>query len=103
MKVRIYAVFDAKAAVYQGFFFGTTDGVAIRMFTDACRDPGTMLYRHPADFALFHLGQVDDHSGQLDSGKPVWLANASSAVQEKGDGPLFEMLNSASKEELADG
>lgn len=65
MKTLVFAVLDLKIGTYASPFFMPTVASAKRAFAGAANDPGTMLFKHPDDFALYHLGEFDDESGQL--------------------------------------
>lgn len=65
IRIVIFAVYDAKAEVYNPPFTMMTDGEAIRGFTDEVNRPGSALEAHPEDFTLFRLGTLDRLSGQV--------------------------------------
>ena len=67
MKIRIFTVFDQKAAAYLQPFFSPTVGTAVRAFSDTVNDPNSMLSKHPSDFTLFEIGGFDDQSGVVSS------------------------------------
>lgn len=71
----VYSVFDLKGESFSLPFFAATDGVAMRLFGDACLDSETPVGRHPDDFALFRVGAWNADSGALagtDVPIPVW-------------------------------
>lgn len=82
MIMKVFAVFDTKIGTYGQPFFMSTVPSAKRAFQGACNDPSTMLHKHPADFALFLLGEFDDESGALSTLPPENLGLASNFVQE---------------------
>lgn len=64
---KIYAIYDRKA-----MFFGSIIAVpaqidAVRAFAGAVTSPDSMIYKYPNDFALFSLGEYDEHTGNLAS------------------------------------
>lgn len=65
MITNAYTIYDRKALVYGVPFFAATDGLALRMLTDAANDSSTQLFKHPSDFVLYRCGAYDDNSGQL--------------------------------------
>ncbi|WNK12454.1 MAG: nonstructural protein [Microvirus sp.] len=65
MITNVYSVFDIKAASYAQPFFSQSHATAIRAFSGAVNDPGTMLNRHPEDFTLNHIGEFDDQTGEV--------------------------------------
>lgn len=62
MKLYIVAVRDSKANAFGVPFFQPNLGGAIRQFNDECKRaaPDNVMYKHSADFELFHLGSYDD-------------------------------------------
>ena len=65
MKHRIFSVFDVKAKAYLPPFFMPEQGQAIRIFTDCVNKPEHQFGAHPADYALFEIGDFDDNHGSL--------------------------------------
>lgn len=58
----IYGVFDRVAgSVTGGLMLFAADAVAVRTFGDICRDPNTMMARHPNDYDLVRLGILADN------------------------------------------
>ena len=71
-----YSIFDSKAESYSPPFFAGSDGLACRMVSDAASDPGTTLFKHPADFTLYRLGSFDPVSGLITAEiPPKFVAN----------------------------
>lgn len=64
MEKNLYSVFDSKAALFMAPFVAMSDGVAIRGFQDEANKQGTMMNRHPSDFALYRLGSFDEKTGR---------------------------------------
>jgi len=80
MILRMFAVFDMKIGSYAQPFFQASVPAAKRAFRDAAQDPQTMLAKHPADFALFYLGDFDDETGSIVGIQPENLGLASSFI-----------------------
>lgn len=77
MKYGVFAVRDAKAEAFGQPFFSLQRGIAVRSFADECSREDSGLYKHPEDYALFHLGEFDDCSGQMVSlEQPLQIALA---------------------------
>lgn len=62
----IYAIKDRVADELSGLsmyllFVFRTDAQAARYFSDAINDQSSMLNKHPADYELRRLGQLDDN------------------------------------------
>lgn len=66
LKLRVFQIFDSKAAAFLAPFFLPEVGVAVRTFSDCCNDKAHAFGRHPADYTLFLLGQWDQVSGVFD-------------------------------------
>ncbi len=64
--MQVFTVRDSKAEAYLQPFFATNIPVAVRMLTDAARDPNSNLYRHSSDFELFLVGKFDEHTGMIE-------------------------------------
>lgn len=68
MKMHIVAIRDIKADVFAQPFFTASIGGAIRGFGDEVNRAATdnMLYKHPDDFELYHLGEYDDANARFE-------------------------------------
>ncbi len=76
MILKIYSVWDSKAAAYIQPFFATNDAVATRMFETAANDAGHDFHRYAEDYALFRIGQFDQEKGDLLPENIVSIAQA---------------------------
>lgn len=83
MTLKIFAVFDNKAAAFMQPFFAPTVGFAIRAFADQLKNDQSAIKQHPEDYTLFHLGDFDDHSGGIVRAEPkaTHVANAIDFVE----------------------
>lgn len=89
MIIKLFAVFDSKAALFGQPFSDQQEGSAIRNFSDAVNDasnPNNMWNRHPEDFSLFQVGEFDNNSGELIPTVPKSLVTAS-ALRSFGKAP----------------
>lgn len=79
MKLKVFSVFDSKAAFFGTPFFEQREASAIRGFQDAVNsnDPANGFARHPEDYSLFLLAEFDNDTGQFDLVKPQNLVTAS--------------------------
>lgn len=79
MKLKMFSVFDSKAAFFGQVFMEHSEGVAFRSFTDSCNsdDPRNGFALHPEDYSLFYLGEFDNETGEFDSVKPRNMVTAS--------------------------
>lgn len=83
MKIRAFAVFDEKAAIYQTPWFAQTEGMAKRMFGDAVNNEDTPLSKHPGDYKLYEIGHFMLESGSLEGIEtaPKFLAHGSDFIK----------------------
>lgn len=82
-KLVVCVVRDIKADLYGQPFFQATVGMAQRSFSDSVNRPdeNSLLFKHPADFELFHLGTFDDQTATFDLlDRPVQLLLGSNCV-----------------------
>lgn len=63
--MEVYSVRDSKVGAYMAPFFVPNSSVAVRMVTDTANDPSTLLYKHPEDFQLFHIGTFNESTGEI--------------------------------------
>lgn len=63
--LRVYSVYDSKAAAYLNPWTAPTDAVAYRAFATAAVDPEHDFCRWPADFTLFHVGYWNTITGDI--------------------------------------
>lgn len=65
MNRSIYAIRDTVAQdIIGGLLVFPHDAPAIRFFSDACAEKGSILNQHPQDFELLDLGQLET-SGEI--------------------------------------
>lgn len=78
------SVLDMVAQQYGRPFFVVSEGSAIRGFSDEInRKSDSVLFNHPTDFQLFHIGTFDDETCALDVFVAPKLLVAGSAVVVK--------------------
>lgn len=76
MRVQVFTVLDSKIGSFAQPWFSVNVETAVRAFSEALRDPQSMLSKHPEDFSLWLLGYFDDDSGMFEQDKPTNLGNA---------------------------
>lgn len=80
MIIKIFSVFDSKAAFFGQPFADQSIASATRNFSDAVNDgsnPNNLWHKHPEDFSLFHVGEFDNETGELLPMNPKNLITAS--------------------------
>lgn len=80
MILNVYSVYDKKAQCYLDIFYRNHDGEALRSFSDRVSESNSLYAKHPEDYSLFKLGQIDTTSGELVGQKPKFLSDAISFV-----------------------
>lgn len=66
MILKMFTVFDSKAAAYLPPFFTQTTGTALRSFESECNNPESSFYKYPGDYALFELGSFDQANSTVE-------------------------------------
>ena len=82
--MRIFTVYDSKAAIHGQPFYAVTDGIALRMFSDAVNNnsPDNALNRYPEDFTLYYIGDFNDATGSVTGNlSPMLVANGTVVKQ----------------------
>lgn len=93
MELNAYSILDEKSGTYDRPIFATTHAVAMRAFGDACKDPNHPMAKHPEDYRLYHLGDFNQITGEMNSNpKPTFLASATEFARPTDNG-----LNEAGK------
>ena len=67
MKIKIYSVHDNQANAFLNPFFMNSDAEARRAIVDLTRDADHLFGRHPADYALYCHGELDNVAGTFDT------------------------------------
>lgn len=70
MKYGIYSIRDAAAGVFTAPTIDLTDESAIRGFSQAVNNAGSMMNFLPSDFSLYRIGTYDIESGQINGINP---------------------------------
>lgn len=80
--MKVFAVFDVKAAAFGSPLFCSTVGIASRGFVDATQAPRSPMAQHPSDYSLFELGEYDPNTGKFANlDHPLPVISASQALQ----------------------
>lgn len=69
MAIKMFGIYDEKAACFDRPFFAPSVGVCIRSISDALSDPSVTFSKHPSDYTLFELGTFDECTGHLEPTK----------------------------------
>lgn len=71
MLLKAYSIYDRKALQYHPPFFASTDGAAMRSFSDLANDTNTSVGSHPGDYVLYFVGTYSDIDGSLQPNSPL--------------------------------
>ena len=82
--VQIFTVFDRKAITYMQPFFTHNSATAMRELSIACQNPKHPFRMHPEDYVLFHVGEFDDATGQIDNAMPITICDMLTIVDQLG-------------------
>lgn len=66
MKYGIYSIRDAAANVFTSPTIDLTDESAIRSFSQAVNNQGSMMNFCPSDFALYRIGTLNVEAGTIE-------------------------------------
>lgn len=72
--MNLYSVYDEVAQTFNAPFTEVNHNSAMRAFGMACSDSQTFLSKHPGDYYLYYLGELDVHSGEISRVYPERLA-----------------------------
>jgi hypothetical protein len=95
METRIYSIYDSAAQAFITPFFMHNDGMALRAFSDNVNaKEENNISKHPDQFTLFHIGNYDDQTGQIESIEPKSLGNGIEYVEPTQETNLDKKLDS---------
>lgn len=82
MKLRVCTIFDRGVQAHGRPFFVPHTNAAMRAFTDEVNNTQSDLFKHPADYDLFELGEFDDSTGRFELLiEPRFLVTGSSVLK----------------------
>ena len=65
MILQMWAVFDHKVEAFMQPQFFRSKGEALRSFSDAVQQDGTVFTKHPEDYSFWFRGTFDDSNGSV--------------------------------------
>lgn len=89
---QIFTVFDNKAAAYLSPFYFNRIEQATRTFGDCVQSEEHQFNKHPADYTLFHLGNFNDQTAEVQM-----LASPNNL----GNGLEFQLTNQPEPDDVA--
>lgn len=80
----LYAVRDVVSqSVVSGIIMEMTDAPAIRAFHDALATPESPMGKHPADYVLVDLGEINMDTGLIIGVSPITIATGASWLESQ--------------------
>lgn len=79
----LFSVFDVKASSYSAPMAFPTVGMAARSFADEVARPDSNFSRHPEDYDMRQVGELNEQTGELLPCSPKVVTKASDHVQPK--------------------
>lgn len=82
MTLFIYGIRDAKADAFtRPPFFMSTEGQALRAFTDLAHNADSDVGMHPDDYTLYELGKLNQETGEIEANPhPRHILTGSAAI-----------------------
>lgn len=89
MILKVFSVYDTKAAAYLPPFLLPTRGMAVRAFTAAALEETHDFHKFADDYVLFELGDFDPMKGQfVNYTVPEMVQTARSVIVHHSNKPL---------------
>lgn len=82
--MRIYSVYDVKAAAFTTPIFSRNNATAIRSFTLAVEQEENEFNKHAEDYSLFALGEWDELNGKIAGSTPIQIVTALELLDQEG-------------------
>lgn len=99
MKIKCYAVLDAKIKDYHLAIFDIEHDGAMRQFSDAVNDKQTKWNRHPEDYSLWYVGEFDSQKAKMTGDIPENLVNALAVMSLKKETPQLNIFGNDGQKE----
>ena len=94
--MKMYSVFDVKAAAYHRPVTYVNDATAARDFGVAANDRGTEIGSHPEDFSLVYVGEFNPDTGEIKVPQKLHVvATAASMIRQRM--PIEDLIGNALK------
>lgn len=83
--MKLFSIYDKKAATFNAPFNAPTEVHAMRNFSMEVNrnDQGNTLNFAPNDFALYQVGEFNDRTGQVENSTPQLITEASALVRKE--------------------
>lgn len=81
--MNLYSVYDEVAQTFNAPFPEANNQSAIRSFQSVCMDSGSVINKYPADYYLYAIGELDEHTGDIKGSLPERLCRGTDFVGVK--------------------
>lgn len=83
MKLEMFAIRDKQLDAFMNPWGAQAIGQAVRMFTDEINNKDGTMYKHPADYDLYHIGTFHDNGTLIQDGsQPKQVAIGSNCHEQ---------------------
>lgn len=90
-KLKMFSIFDAAAEAYGPPMVFHTMGLALREFEEICNNQQSQLYKSPADFSFWEIGEYDTDNADH---QPVQMVKAvAQATEYVTNKPALQAVN----------
>lgn len=73
---QIYTVLDRAVLAHGTPIFTRARGEAVRSFMDECKNPDSMLSKHPEHYEMYFIGTYNEETAELTPHEPERVAMA---------------------------
>lgn len=96
--LKLYALHDSKAKMYNRPMPSQNDETSIRGFMEAAIKPDTDINNNPSDYSLFRIGTYDEETSILTpETPPEFLISAEQAILTHNENELHNKLKAKEK------
>ena len=74
MKINLYVIHDAVAAIYNKPFYLVNDQVALRSAGALAMDENSEISKHPEDYTMWCIGEYEDTTAEIETFEPRLIA-----------------------------
>lgn len=93
MKMKIVGIKDDAIQSFGRPIFVVALGQATRSFADEVNNAESEMYKHPADYSLWYLGEYDDEKGTFEGAELRLLSRGADVSKIENITPLKRMVS----------
>lgn len=68
---QLYTIYDSKSETYGKPFHEQNTATALRSARNILTNPDSVITHNPEDFTLWHMGEFDDNTGEIELFSPA--------------------------------